>query len=154
MQERANTNLGAARLKGQVQVRDADVLAPDYPSYSFDVVVAEAFTMFVDRLRAAAGLRRGTRPGGQVLPTQNYGRHPPTTQAKQCYLGEVWPGSRFDSILAAEGRHALVVIALETSRTASLQKMAWRSPRMSQEVPNLGEVLVARRSEPSASGRA
>jgi SAM-dependent methyltransferase len=169
-----------SRTKGQVQVRDADILALDYANYSFDVVVAEAVMMFADRPRAAAELRRGTRPAGQVLPTQNYGRHPPTTQAKQLYSGEVWPGSRFDSIqewagidsqaglidicaksgpfammtTAAEGRHALAVIALETSLPASLQKMAWLWPRMSQAVPNLGELLVARKSEPSASGRA
>jgi cyclopropane fatty-acyl-phospholipid synthase-like methyltransferase len=175
MRERANTNIAAAGLAGQIQVHDADILALGFPDDSFDVVVAEAVTMFVDRPRAAAELRRVTRPGGRVLATEFYWRHPPTAEARQLFLGEVCPGLRFDSIqewagiysdaglvdirtesgpfammtprgfLADEGSHAFAVIARGMSRPAYLRKMAWLWPRMSRAVPYLGYVLVMAR---------
>ena len=175
MRERAHTNITAARLTGQIQVHDADILALGFPDDSFDVVVAEAVTMFVNRPRAAAELQRVTRPGGRVLATEFYWRHPPTAEAKQLFLGEVCPGLRFDSIqewagiysdaglvdirtesgpfammtprgfLADEGAHAAAVIARGMSRFAYLRKMAWLWPRMSRAVPYLGYVLVMAR---------
>ena len=106
MWERANTSLGAAGLSGQVQVRDPDILAVDIPDDSFDVVVAEAVTMFIDRPRAADERRRVTRPGRRVLATKFYWRHRSTAEAKQLFLGEVWPGLRFDSIQEWAGIHS------------------------------------------------
>jgi ubiquinone/menaquinone biosynthesis C-methylase UbiE len=172
MRERAVANVAAARLKDSVQVQDADILALPYPVDSFDVVVAEAVTMFVSRPRAAAELVRVTRPGGRVLATEFYWRRPPTAEARQVFLGEVCPGLRFDSIeewariyreaglidvetssgpfdmmtargfLVDEGAHAITVMAKAMSRLAYLRKMAWLMPRMSRAVPYLGYVLV------------
>ena len=59
MRERAVANVSAARLKDRVQVQDADILALPYPDDSFDVVVAEAVTMFVSRRRADMMTARG-----------------------------------------------------------------------------------------------
>jgi SAM-dependent methyltransferase len=175
MRERATTNVSAARLAGRVQVQDADIRTLPFPDDSFDVVVAEAVTMFVNRPRAAAELRRVARPGGRVLATEFYWRRPPTEEARQLFLGEVCPGLRFDSIeewaaiysdaglvdvrtesgpfdmmtprgfLSDEGGHTAAILARGISRPAHLRKMAWLWPRMSRAVPYLGYVLVMAR---------
>jgi SAM-dependent methyltransferase len=175
MRQRAERNVAAASLEAKVEVHDADILALPYPDDSFDVVVAEAVTMFVSRRRAAAELVRVTRPGGRVLATEFCWRRPPTDEAKEIFLGQVCPGMRFDTIeewaeiygdaglidvetesgpfammtargfLADEGAHALTVMAKAMSRPAYLRKMAWLMPRMSRAVPYLGYVLVMAR---------
>lgn len=175
MRERASRNVAAARLGTKVRVEDADVLALPYLDDAFDAVVAEAVTMFVDRPRAAAELARVCRPGGRVLATEFFWRHPPTPEARRVFLGEVCPGLRFDSIeewaaiyadaglvdvrtesgpfammtprgfLADEGVHAVTVLARGLSRPAYLRKMAWLVPRMARAVPYLGYVLVMAR---------
>ena len=175
MRERANSNITAVGLTGQIQVHDADVRTLGFPDDSCDVVVAEAVTMFVHRPRPAFDLRRVIRPGGRILETEFYWRHPPTAEAKQLFLGEVCPGLRFDSIqkwagihsdaglidvrtgsgpfgmmtprgvIVDEGSHALAVIARGMSRPAYLRKMVWLWPRMSRAVLYLGYVLVMAR---------
>ena len=172
MRDRAAANVAAAHLGQQVRVEDADILDLPYPDGTFDAVIAEAVTMFVDRPRAAAELTRVTRPGGRVLATEFYWRRPPTPKARQVFLGELCPGLRFDSIeewasiysdagladvrtesgpfammtprgfLADEGAHAGAVIARGLSRPAYLRKMVWLMPRMARAVPYLGYVLV------------
>jgi arsenite methyltransferase len=175
MRQRAEANVAAAGVEGTVEVRDADILALPYADDTFDVVVAEAVTMFVSRRRAAAELVRVSRPGGRVLATEFYWRRPPTDEARQLFLGEVCPGLRFDSIeewariygdaglvdvktesgpfgmmtargfLADEGAHALAVAAKAMSRPSYVRKMDWLMPRMSRAVPYLGYVLVMAR---------
>ena len=49
MLARATANVASARLLDRVTVEEGDILALPYPDDSFDVVVAEAVTMFVDR---------------------------------------------------------------------------------------------------------
>ena len=172
MRERAEANVKAANLIGRVTVEDADIRSLPYPNGAFDVVVAEAVTMFVPRRRAAAELARVTRPGGRVLATEFYWREPPTDEAREVFLGQVCPGMRFDSIeewtgiyggaglvdihtedgpfemmtargfLADERGHAPSVMACAMSRPAYLRKMAWLMPRMARAIPYLGYVLV------------
>ncbi len=172
MRERALANVSAARVDDRVSVEDADIRSLPYPDDSFDVVVAEAVTMFVARRRAAAELARVTRPGGRVLATEFYWREPPTEEAREVFLGQVCPGMRFDSIeewtgiyggaglvdietesgpfemmtargfLADERGHAPSVMARAMSRPAYLRKMAWLMPRMARAIPYLGYVLV------------
>jgi SAM-dependent methyltransferase len=172
MRERAASNVSAAGLGHRISVEDADILALPYPNDSFDVVVAEAVTMFVDRSRAASELARVCRPGGRVLATEFFWLRPPTPEAREIFLGQVCPGLRFDSIeewveiyggaglvdvrtdsgpfemmtargfLADEGRHAAAVVARGMSRPAYLRKMMWLMPRMGRAAPYLGFVLV------------
>src|SRR5207244_5985084 len=94
MLERASANV--RRADEQVTVELADILALPYPSGSFDVVIAEAVTMFVDRERAAAELARVARPGGRVLATESYRRRPPYAEAREICLGAVCPAQAFD----------------------------------------------------------
>ena len=173
MRERAVANVTAARLADRVSVEEADILSLAYPDESFDVVVAEAVTMFVNRRRAAAELARVTRPAGRVLATEFYWREPPTHEAREVFLGQVCPGMRFDSIeewtdiyggasladiktesgpfammtargfLADERGHAPAVMVRAMSRPAYVRKMAWLMPRMARAIPYLGYVLVS-----------
>ncbi len=70
MLDRARANARDAGLDGLVAVEEGDILGLRFPGDSFDVVIAEAVTMFVDRRRAAAELARVTKPGGRVLATE------------------------------------------------------------------------------------
>jgi SAM-dependent methyltransferase len=175
MRERASRAVDAAGLSDRVEVAEADILDLPYPDDSFDCVVAEAVTMFVDRPRAAAELVRVGQPGGRVLATEFYWRRPPTPEAKEIFLGQVCPGLRFDGIeewvdiygqaglgdlrtdtgpfemmtprgfLTDEGRGAFRVLGRTLSRPAYMRKMAWLMPRMARAVPYLGYILVAGR---------
>lgn len=98
MLERATANVSAAGVGDRVTVEEADILALPYPDDSFDVVIAEAVTMFVDRDRAASELSRVCRPGGRVLATEFLWREPPSTEARELFLGQVCPGLQFDTL--------------------------------------------------------
>ncbi len=97
MIERARANVRAADVEHRVTVEDADIMGLPYPDDHFDVVVAEAVTMFVDREDAAGELARVTKPGGRVLATEFFWRTPPTPEAKEIFLGQVCPGLQFDT---------------------------------------------------------
>lgn len=171
MRERATHNVEAAGVQG-VSVEEADILDLPYDTDSFDCVLAEAVTMFVDRPRAAAELTRVCKPGGRVLATEFCWRKPPSAQAREIFLGQVCPGLAFDTVeewvaiytgaglidvrtktgpfammtargmLADEGMHAFAVAARAMSRPAYLRKMAWLMPRMARAVPYLGYIVV------------
>ncbi|MBA2640341.1 MAG: class I SAM-dependent methyltransferase [Nocardioidaceae bacterium] len=92
MRDRAEANVRAARLADRVSVEDADIRSLPYPDDTFDVVVAEAVTMFVSCRRAAAEFARVTRPGGRVLATEFYcANHPPARPAR-CSSATSAPG--------------------------------------------------------------
>ena len=64
MLARTRANVHAAGLENTVIVEQGDILALPFADNSFDCVLAEAVTMFVDRPRAAKELVRVCRPGG------------------------------------------------------------------------------------------
>src|SRR5437764_13907024 len=92
MLERAGANVRAAGVADQVSVVPGDILDLDYPDGTFDVVIAEAVTMFVNRPRATSALARVAKPDGRVLATEFFWRQPPTPEAKEIFLGQVCPG--------------------------------------------------------------
>jgi SAM-dependent methyltransferase len=98
MLDRARRNAAAAKVTDRVTVQRGDIVDLPFPDNCFDVVIAEAVTMFVDRGRAAAELARVTRPGGRVLATEFFWRQPPTEEARKIFLGQVCPGMQFDTI--------------------------------------------------------
>ncbi|HYM96302.1 MAG TPA: class I SAM-dependent methyltransferase [Candidatus Sulfotelmatobacter sp.] len=98
MLERARSNVRRASLEPDIQVQPGDILALQFPDGTFDRVIAEAVTMFVDRRRAARELVRVCRPGGMVLATEFYWRKPPTEEARQVFLGQVCPGMQLDQL--------------------------------------------------------
>jgi SAM-dependent methyltransferase len=98
MLERASSNARSGGVDGLVTVAEGDILSLAYDDDSFDVVIAEAVTMFVDRVRAAKELARVTKPGGRVLATEFFWRQPPTPEAREIFLGQVCPGLEFDTV--------------------------------------------------------
>ena len=98
MLERAAANVRAAGLGDRVTVEEGDILALSHADDSFDVVIAEAVTMFVDRLPAATELARVAKPGGRVLATEFFWRERPSPEAKEAFLGQVCPGLEFDTV--------------------------------------------------------
>ena len=98
MLTRAHSNVRHAGLAGQVSVTSGDILALDFPDHTFDRVIAEAVTMFVDRPRAVRELIRVCKPGGRVLATEFFWREPPTPEAREVFLGQVCPGMQVDTL--------------------------------------------------------
>jgi SAM-dependent methyltransferase len=98
MLERARANARAAGVAHLVTVEEGDILNLRFDDDTFDVVMAEAVTMFVDRERASKELARVTKPGGRVLATEFFWRDSPTPEAKEIFLGQVCPGLEFDTI--------------------------------------------------------
>jgi SAM-dependent methyltransferase len=88
----------SAGLESRVAVQEGDVLSLPFPDDSFDVVIAEAVTMFVDRARAARELVRVCRPDTRVLATEFMWRRPPSEEAREVFLGQVCPGLKFDTV--------------------------------------------------------
>jgi ubiquinone/menaquinone biosynthesis C-methylase UbiE len=93
MLQRAQEAVQVAGLEDRVHFQQGDILALNFPDGAFDVVIAEAVTMFVDRPRAARELIRVCRPGGRVLATEFIWRRPPSKEAREIFLGQVCPGS-------------------------------------------------------------
>lgn len=175
MRERALANVERAGAADRVSVEAADIEDLPYPDASFDVVLAEAVTMFVDRSRAAAELVRVVRPGGRVLATEFCWRRPPTERAREAFLGEVCPGLLIDTseewaeiyrsaglvdvqtesgpfammtargMVADEGLNTFAFLGRTMSRLVYLRRMVWLMPRISRAVPYLGYVVVTAR---------
>ena len=98
MLERARRNVHRAGLDAKIEIEQGDILALRFPDGTFDRVIAEAVTMFVDRQRAARELVRVCRPGGMVLATEFFWRQPPTDEAREIFLGQVCPGMQLDQL--------------------------------------------------------
>lgn len=98
MLERAQAAVREAGLESHVTVQEGDILSLPFPDDSFDVVIAEAVTMFVDRAPAARELVRVCRPGARVLATEFMWRRPPSEEAREVFLGQVCPGLKFDTV--------------------------------------------------------
>jgi len=88
----------ASGLTGTIEVAHGNILNLDYADKSFDRVIAEAVTMFVDRPRAAAELVRVCVPGGRVLATEFFWRKPPTPEAREIFVAQVCPGLQIDTL--------------------------------------------------------
>lgn len=98
MLERAQDNVRAAGVADRVTVAHGDILDLDFADATFDVVIAEAVTMFVDRRRAAAELVRVAKPGGRVLATEFFWRSRPSEETREIFLGQVCPGLELDTV--------------------------------------------------------
>jgi len=98
MLERARSNVRRANLERDIEVEQGDILALRFPDGTFDRVIAEAVTMFVDRQRAASELVRVCRSGGMVFATEFFWRRPPTEEAREIFLGQVCPGMQLDQL--------------------------------------------------------
>jgi len=98
MLERARRNVQRVGLERNIEIEQGDILALRFAEATFDRVIAEAVTMFVDRRRAAKELVRVCRPNGMVLATEFFWRQPPTDEAREIFLGQVCPGMQLDKL--------------------------------------------------------
>jgi len=98
MLERARRNFRRAGLERNIEIDQGDILALRFADNTFDRVIAEAVTMFVDRQRAAKELVRVCQAGGMVLATEFFWRQPPTEEAREIFLGQVCPGMQLDKL--------------------------------------------------------
>ena len=87
MLARAEINVRAAKMDGQVTIAEADIQSLPFVADSFDRVVVEAVTMFVDRPRAAAEVVRVCQPEGRVLEHEFIYRKPPTQEVRRIFEG-------------------------------------------------------------------
>ena len=126
MLERAQASVQAAGVAGLVTVTPGDILALPFRDGAFDVVIAEAVTMFSDRPKAAAELVRVTRPGGRVLATEFCWRTPPTDQVRQVFLGQVCPGMQFDTAEDWAGIYAVAGLTGLDIQTGPFEMMTAR----------------------------
>jgi len=126
MLDRARVNVAAAGLAGLVTVEEGDICALTFADSSFDVVIAEAVTMFVDRSRAAAELARVCASGGRVLATEFCWRQPPPDQARQIFLGQVCPGMSFDTAEEWVAIYASAGLVNLTARSGPFEMMTPR----------------------------
>jgi SAM-dependent methyltransferase len=166
----ARANVQRARVEGRVEVARADIRDLPYPDNSFDRVLAEAVTMYVDRANAAKELTRVCKAGGRVLITEYVWRKPPTQEARQ----NVCPAFKFDTLedwlriyreaglqdlqvssgpfdsisprgfLADEGvGNTLAFMGRTLSRLTYIKKVAELLQRTNRAVPYLGYVAIS-----------
>jgi SAM-dependent methyltransferase len=98
MLEHAGANIRKAGLQDSITLEHGDVTTLRFQDSTFDRVLAEAVTMFVDRRQAVQEIARVCKPGGMVLATEFLWRKPPTPEARQAFLGDVCPGMYFDTL--------------------------------------------------------
>lgn len=126
MLERAEANVRAAGVTDRVTVMEGDILDLPFEDDAFDVVIAEAVTMFVDRRRAANELSRVAARGGRVLATEFLWRTSPSTRAREVFLGQVCPGMQFDTLQDWVGIYSAAGLTDLTTETGPFDMMTPR----------------------------
>lgn len=99
MLDRARENVAAAGLETQISVVEGDIQALPFADASFDCVIVEAVTMFVNRRAAVAEVVRVARPGGRVLDQEFVWRKRPDARALEILQQPgMCPGIEFDDV--------------------------------------------------------
>jgi len=94
MLERAEANVRAAGLEGQVVVQRGDIQALPFAADTFDRVIVEAVLEFVDHEQGAHEVVRVCRPGGRVVEHEFIWRRPPTPDIARLFTERVCVGSQ------------------------------------------------------------
>lgn len=81
--ERARINIRANGEDDAVTVTQGDIMDLEFEDDTFDRVIVEAVTMFLDRDRAVNELVRVCRPGGYVIDQESYWGRTPTEEARE-----------------------------------------------------------------------
>jgi hypothetical protein len=106
--------------------------------------------MFVDRRRAAAELARVAKPGGRVLAAGFFWRTPPSSEAKEIFLGQVCPELGFDMVedwVTLYASAGLDRLETETGPFEMMTPLGILADEdlaiMARAVPYLGDIVVA-----------
>jgi len=97
MVAKARVNVEAASLQSRIQVEKADIQQLPFADASFDAILIEAVTMFVNRQKAVSEVVRVCKPGGTIVEQEFIWRQKPTPEARRIFEGEVCPGIKFDT---------------------------------------------------------
>jgi ubiquinone/menaquinone biosynthesis C-methylase UbiE len=89
MLEKARATVEARGLQDRITIDRQDIQALAYPDDSFDRVIVEAVTMFVDLQAAAREVVRVCRPGGIVADHEFIWRKTPTPGIRRAFQVEV-----------------------------------------------------------------
>jgi len=173
MLEAARVKVRHAGFENEIELQKADIQQLPFPDETFNRVVIEAVTMFVDREQAATEVVRVCKFGGRVVDHEFIWRKSPPAEARRVFVGEVCPGIDFDSpedwrslyeraglkdiglvtgpfvmmtpsgFIRDEGRNVGRVFLIAFSRLAYLRKLAWLMRRMARSMPYLGYVVIA-----------
>jgi len=149
MLERARANVRHAHLEAQIHIENGDILALSFADGSFDRVIAEAVTMFVNRPRAAAELVRVCKPGGMVLATEFLWRQPPTDEARELFLGQLCPGMQVDNLDAWLQIYASAGLADLEVRTGPFELMTARGFIKDEGLVNAAATMARGLSTPA-----
>jgi SAM-dependent methyltransferase len=101
MVDEARRNVADSGLERTIQVDQGDILKLPYDDATFDVVVVEAVTMFVDRWSAVRELKRVLKPGGRLLDQEFCWLDRPDERALDILRQpRMCPGIDFDDVRA------------------------------------------------------
>lgn len=81
--ERARVNVSARGAGDAVTVNEGDILDLEFEDNTFDRVIVEAVTMFLDRDQAVRELVRVCKAGGYVVDQEAYWARTPTEEARE-----------------------------------------------------------------------
>jgi cyclopropane fatty-acyl-phospholipid synthase-like methyltransferase len=181
MLERARATVDRHGLQERITLAQGDIRDLDFPDNSFDRVVIEAVTMFVDHQTAAAEAVRVCRPGGMVLDHEFVWRRQPTARIRHAFqvevcpmvfeTAEMWEGvyrrAGLEDIRTVTGKFALItpqgfvrdeglrntlmIGARTLRRWAFLKKTAWNLKRIIPAAPYLGYVVISGTKPASAA---
>ena len=93
----ARRSVSYAGVGDRVEVMRADIQQLPVEDESFDRVIVEAVTMFVDRERATREVVRVCKRDGRLADPEFVWRKSPTAEARRIFVGEVCPGISFES---------------------------------------------------------
>jgi len=91
MIEQAKRNVADAKLSERITVAVGDILALRHPDASFDAVIIETVTMFVDHRAAVKEVMRVCRPGGRIVDHEFVWRATPTDRVKNVMEVQLCP---------------------------------------------------------------
>ena len=86
----ARKNIRDVTMEGKIKVLKADIQRLPFEDNSFDAVIIEAVTMFVNREKAVAEVMRVCKAGGKILEHEFIWRKKPSQEARKIFEGEVW----------------------------------------------------------------
>lgn len=173
MLRKAREAVAQHHLGDRITIDRQDIQALDLPDNTFDRVIVEAVTMFVDLERAASEVVRVCKPGGMVVDHEFIWTREPTPairrgfQVEVCRMGfenpALWEGlyrkAGLDEITIVQGKFVMMtprgfvrdeglgntlrIAGRAVSRLSFLKKVAWNLKRIVPAAPYLGWVVVA-----------
>lgn len=173
MLAKARETVAEHKLEDQITIERQDIQSLKLHDNTFDRVIVEAVTMFVDHDRAASEVVRVCKPGGIVVDHEFIWTKSPSSeirhgfQVEVCPMGfetlqlweELYRKAGLDDIKIVEGKfdmmtprgflrdegvgNALLITGRVISRWSVIKKVSWNLKRIVPAAPYLGWVVVA-----------